>query len=63
MATKREIKEHSSGRGGKRKGAGRPQGTKKEPTKRVSLPLDIADWITSYFTKNLLDRRKCLAIC
>lgn len=36
----------TSGRGGKRQGAGRPEGTKKEPKKRVSLPLDIADWIT-----------------
>jgi hypothetical protein len=35
------------GRGGKRIGSGRPIGTKKEPTKRVSLPVDIADWITS----------------
>lgn len=34
------------GRGGKREGAGRPEGTRKEPTKRVSLPMDIADWIT-----------------
>lgn len=34
------------GRGGKREGAGRPVGSKKEPTKRVSLPADIADWIT-----------------
>lgn len=35
----------TTGRGGKRNGAGRPEGTKKEPKKRVSLPLDIADWI------------------
>lgn len=34
------------GRGGIRKGAGRPLGTKKEPTKRVTLPIDIAIWIT-----------------
>jgi hypothetical protein len=37
----------TQGRGGKRERAGRPIGTKKEPTKRVSLPVDIADWITS----------------
>ncbi len=36
----------TTGRGGKRAGAGRPEGTKKELKKRVSLPLDIADWIT-----------------
>ncbi len=34
------------GRGGKREGAGRPKGTVKEPTKRVTLPLDIAEWIS-----------------
>lgn len=40
--TEKKIK----GRGGNRIGAGRPLGTKKESTKRVSLPVDIADWIT-----------------
>lgn len=35
----------TKGRGGKRIGSGRPVGTTKEPKKRVSLPLDIADWI------------------
>lgn len=40
------TEQKTKGRGGKRKGAGRPEGTKKEPTKRVTLPLDIADWIT-----------------
>jgi hypothetical protein len=36
----------TTGRGGKRTGAGRPEGTKKEPTRRVTLPMDIATWIT-----------------
>ena len=40
--TEKKIKGH----GGKRERAGRPVGTKKEPTKRISLPLDIASWIT-----------------
>ncbi len=31
-------------RGGKRMGAGRPKGTKKEPTMRISLPIDIAEY-------------------
>lgn len=35
----------TKGRGGKRIGSGRPAGTTKEPKKRVSLPVDIADWI------------------
>lgn len=37
----------TKGHGGRRFGAGRPVGTTKEETKRVSLPVDIADWITS----------------
>lgn len=36
----------TKGRGGQREGAGRPKGTIKEPTKRVTLPMDIASWIT-----------------
>ncbi len=35
----------TKGRGGKREGAGRPKGTKKETKKRVYLPSDVADWI------------------
>ena len=36
----------TKGHGGKREGAGRPQGTIKEPVKRISLPIDIATWIS-----------------
>lgn len=39
------VEKKTKGRGGIRKGAGRPKGTKKEPTERVSLPKDIAQWI------------------
>jgi hypothetical protein len=35
------------GHGGKREKAGRPIGTKKEQTKQVRLPIDIAEWIKS----------------
>ena len=35
----------TKGHGGKRKGAGRPMGTVKEPTKRIVLPSRIADWL------------------
>lgn len=38
------VEKKTKGRGGKREGAGRPKGTKKEPTKRVSLPLDVVRW-------------------
>jgi hypothetical protein len=39
------VEKKTKGRGGMREGAGRPKGTKKEPTERVSLPVDIAKWI------------------
>ena len=39
------VEKKTSGRGGKREGAGRPKGTIKEPTKRISLPVDVATWI------------------
>lgn len=35
----------AKGHGGKREGAGRTKGSVKEPSKRVTLPLDIAIWI------------------
>lgn len=39
------IEKKTKGRGGMREGAGRPKGTKKAPTERISLPTDIAQWI------------------
>ena len=39
------MEKETKGRGGKRVGAGRPEGTKKSPTKVVRLPKDIANWI------------------
>jgi len=44
----------TTGRGGKREGSGRPKGTVKEPTKRITLPLDIAEWISAPETINHL---------
>jgi hypothetical protein len=41
------VEKRTRGRGGKRKGAGRPIGTAKAPTLTVRLPLDIAIWIRS----------------
>lgn len=38
------IEKATKGHGGRRKGAGRPKGTKKEPTKRINLPKDVAEW-------------------
>jgi hypothetical protein len=42
------IEKAAKGRGGKRKGSGRPKGTKKEKKKRVYLPTDIADWYRNH---------------
>jgi len=41
------VEKRTTGRGGRRAGAGRPKGTTKEPTKTVRLPLNIASWIKS----------------
>jgi hypothetical protein len=38
------TEKQTRGRGGKREGAGRLKGTKKEPKKRISLPRDVATW-------------------
>ncbi len=40
------TEKETKGRGGKREGAGRPKGTKKEVTQRISLPKDVAEWIS-----------------
>ena len=42
----KHTEKKTTGRGGKRLGAGRPKDTKKEPTKRISVPTDIATWFT-----------------
>lgn len=39
------TEKETKGRGGKRVGAGRPRGTKKEPTTQIRVPLDIAEWL------------------
>ncbi len=39
------VENRTKGRGGKRDGAGRPKGTKKETKKRIYLPVDVAEWL------------------
>lgn len=39
------VEKRTRGKGGKREGAGRPKGTKKEKKMRVYLPDDVAVWI------------------
>jgi len=52
----KSVEKRTKGRGGKREGAGRPVGTKKEPTARISLPQDIAQWINSPESISLVRR-------
>ncbi len=40
-----QVEKTTKGRGGYKVGAGRPKGTTKEPTTRLSLPRDIAEWL------------------
>ncbi|MFI5343238.1 MAG: hypothetical protein ACHQUC_03360 [Chlamydiales bacterium] len=42
------TEEETTGRGGKREGAGRPLGSKKEHKKRIYLPDDVAEWFKKY---------------
>lgn len=42
------TEKETKGRGGKRRGAGRPKGTKKEAKERIYLPKDIARWFHDY---------------
>ncbi len=39
------TEQETKGRGGKREGAGRPLGSKKEQKTRIYLPTDVASWI------------------
>lgn len=38
----------TKGHGGKRMGAGRPKGTKKEKKRRIYVDVDIADWVQQH---------------
>ncbi len=42
------VEKKTKGRGGLRPGAGRPKGTKKEPTKTIRLSLHMAQWIKQH---------------
>jgi hypothetical protein len=56
------VEKKTKGRGGKREGAGRPKGTKKEPTERVSMPKDIAKWFKRpgavLIVRKLMEKKK-----
>ena len=41
------IEKATKGHGGRREGAGRPKGTKKESKKRIYVAKDVAEWLES----------------
>lgn len=56
------MKKKTKGHGGKRKGAGRPKGTKKQTaTKIVRLPADVADWVQSNPERSIPTIRQLIA--
>lgn len=55
------VEKATKGRGGKRKGAGRPKGTKKESKCRIYLPLDIVDWFYEHPSEAFQSVRQLIA--
>ncbi len=55
------VERKTKGHGGKRKGAGRPQGTRKETKRRAYLPTDIADWIQESPREHIQSVRQLIA--
>lgn len=53
------VEKDTKGRGGKREGAGRPVGTKKEAKERVYLPKDLAKWFRTD-PKSIASARKVM---
>lgn len=55
------VEKRTRGRGGKREGAGRPKGTKKEPKARIYLPTDITNWVNEHPTRAISTIRQLIA--
>ena len=55
------IEKAVKGRGGKREGAGRPKGTKKESKKRIYLPADITTWVHAHPSEAISSIRQLIA--
>lgn len=53
------VEKKTKGHGGYRKGAGRPKGTSKEETHRVSLPKHIAVWLMNKNHISLVEKLMC----
>lgn len=55
------VEKRTKGRGGKREGAGRPKGTKKEPKERIYLPTDITTWVNEHPSEAISSIRQLIA--
>ena len=55
------IEKSVKGHGGKREGSGRPKGTKKPPTRRISVPSDIADIVEGHPSEAYSSLRQMIA--
>lgn len=54
------VEKRTKGQGGKRIGAGRPKGTKKEATKRIYLPTDITTWVKKHPSQAISSIRRLI---
>ena len=55
------IEKAAKGHGGRRIGAGRPTGTKKESKRRIYLPTDIVDWVQRNPARSIPSIRQLIA--
>lgn len=55
------VEKKTTGRGGKRERAGRPKGTKKPPTRRISVPVDIAEIVEKHPSESFSSLRQMVA--
>ena len=55
------VEKRTKGRGGKRLGAGRPRGTRKERKKRIYLPTDIVGWVNEHPSEAISSIRQLIA--
>ena len=55
------VEKRTKGRGGKRQGAGRPKGTKKELKQRIYLPTDITSWVNEHRSEAISEIRQLIS--
>jgi hypothetical protein len=55
------VEKTTRGRGGRREGAGRPKGSKKEAKTRIYVPCDIAAWVNEHPSTAISSIRRLIA--